>query len=345
MKHLRKNGGFTLVEMVVCIAIASLVTMAATTVLMLALRVNRQTSDTASKQYTVRTLLSTMENAAVDGSIKSVKTDHINYWELLNEKSEAIFRYSAFDKTISVNGTKVLDDIYASNAVLEDNLLNIVLVTKDGTFDASIYCRTMKPEAGDSEVQPSPEEELPVEKFIRILTSQYGSRGEIVYASTPDENAPKYFSEWYIGEDLFQNGSNDPDKWNPSTPWCACYVSWALEEAGLPGPETYITNANDKEIKHDNWFANVHEFMEFFKTESLDYGQSWEITPAGGNLIFFDMNSDETADHIGVVLNVHGGMVYTIEGNNEGRVTIARYSVNDERILGYGSLFDNSGTT
>jgi hypothetical protein len=111
-----------------------------------------------------------------------------------------------------------------------------------------------------------------------------------------------------------------------------------LEEAGLPGPETYITNANDKEIKHDNWFANVHEFMEFFKTESLDYGQSWEITPASGNLIFFDMNSDETADHIGVVLNVHGGMVYTIEGNNEGRVTIARYSVNDERILGYGRL-------
>ena len=38
MKHLRKNGGFTLIEMVVCIAIASLVTMAATTVLMLALR-------------------------------------------------------------------------------------------------------------------------------------------------------------------------------------------------------------------------------------------------------------------------------------------------------------------
>lgn len=321
MKHFRKSGGFTLVEMVVCIAIASLVTMAATTVLMLALRVNRQTSDTASKQYTARTLLTAMENAAMDGSIKSLKTDHLNYWELLNDDTEnpPVFSYDAFDKTISVNGIVVLEDIYASNAVIEDNLLSIVLVTKDEIFEASIYCRTMKPEVGDSEVQPSPEEELPVEKFIRILTSQYGSRGEIVYASTPDENAPKYFSEWYIGEDWFQNGSNDPDKWNPSTPWCACYVSWALVESGISGP-----------AGHEKWYSYVDEFEDYFNTLGKN--------PTSGALIFFNLDDDAVADHIGVVVNVHGGTIYTIEGNNDGKVTIARYDTEDSRILGYGVL-------
>ena len=88
MKHFRKSGGFTLVELVVSIAVASLVTMAATTVLMLALRVNRQTSDTASQQNTVRALLTSMEKAATDGNIKKV-VSKLDSWQLLKDDEEA----------------------------------------------------------------------------------------------------------------------------------------------------------------------------------------------------------------------------------------------------------------
>lgn len=310
MKHLRKNGGFTLIEMVVCIAIASLVTMAATTVLMLALRVNRQTSDTASKQYTVRSLLTAVENAARDGSIEGVNTDHLNYWELLNDEGEAMFSFSAFDRTISVHNTVVMENIYASNAVYKDNLLNIVLVTKDGTFDVSIYCRANVLAQGnsDEEEQP-PEEELPVEKFIRILASQYGSRGEIVYASTPEGDYPRFYSEWYIGTDNFIG------EWNESTPWCACFVSWALAETlGKTAPS----------------FAKVNEFMAYF--------DELQKNASVGNLVFFNTDDDVDADHIGVVVNVHGGMIYTIEGNREGQVALASYPLTDPRILGYATV-------
>lgn len=317
MKHFRKSGGFTLVELVVSIAVASLVTMAATTVLMLALRVNRQTSDTATKQYTVRTLLTAMENAAVDGSIKSLKTDHINYWELQNNEGAPIFSYSAFDKTISVNETVVLKEIDASNAVLDGNLLNIVLVTKNGTFDASFYCRTLELETkGDDTSEQPPQLEATVDNFIRVLVSQFGSGGKIIYSSTPDDKVPKYYSEWYIGTDIFVDPGND---WNETTPWCASYVSWALVEAGLAGP-----------AGHDKWYSHVDEFMAYFETI--------HNSPNTGNLVFFNLDDDGEADHIGVVLHVRGGIVYTIEGNNNGRVAMGSYSIDDERILGYGTL-------
>lgn len=340
MKHFRKSGGFTLVELVVSIAVASLVTMAATTVLMLALRVNRQTSDTATQQYMVRALLTAMEKAAMEGSIKSVKTDHLNYWELLDDGDEptAIFRFSAFYRKIYVNDIPVLEDVQASSVSREGNLLNIILVTKEGSFDTSIYCRgsELKENNGESSEQP-PVEETTVERFIRILASQYGSRGKIVYAVQPEGDAPEYYSEWYIGQ-TYENGVGQ-DGWNADTAWCTCYVSWALEQTGLPGPDDYQTKAEDgTPIAHGNWFSNVNDFMNFCQQEPAQYGQSWSKTPSIGNLVFFNIDNDTDADHIGIVVNVHGGAVYTIEGNNDGKVTLAKYDMDDPRILGYGRL-------
>lgn len=327
MKNLRKNGGFTLIEMVVCIAIASLVTMAATTVLLLALRVNRQTSDTATPQYTVRSLLTAIEKAAMEGSIKSVKTDHLNYWELCNDEGSAIFRYSAFDKEIKVNGTVVLEDIQASNATMEGNLLNIVLVTQEGSFDASIYCRGWIPqEDNETSTAPTPEDEAPVEKFLRVLASQYGSTGVI----KTGQNKGTHYSEWYI-----DGYTEEHPGWNITIPWCACYVSWALVETGFPGPDNYV---DDNGFSHGKWFANVNDFMNFCQQEPAQYGQSWSKIPSIGNLVFFNIDNDTDADHIGVVVNVHGGVVYTIEGNNDGKVTLAKYDMDDPRILGYGLL-------
>ena len=86
MKHsFKKNGGFTLVELIVAIAVATIVTAAATTVLMLALRVNRQTGDTASQLITVRSLLSTMEKVASEGNIKGVVSD-FDSWQLVDRE-------------------------------------------------------------------------------------------------------------------------------------------------------------------------------------------------------------------------------------------------------------------
>lgn len=355
MKHLRKrNGGFTLMELVVTIAIASIVTAAATSVLMLALRVNRQSSDTASQQNTVRALLNTMENAAADGDIKGL-VSNFDSWQLVGEavdsetgetKTKVIFSYHSEDQTISANGTVVLDGVYASNATLENKLLTISVETADGVYSSSIWCRMAidtsddllggttapslpgedpdNPDAGESETKLS--------QFLDILKLQYGSTGEIYVKDAYDQRVGtgEYYSEWYIGLD-YDDLTYD-DGWNASTPWCACFVSWALDQSGLPDPPR---------------FAEVDNFMAYFDgngwhdsyavLEQQGMGAEAYI-PVAGDLIFFDWNADGDPQHMGVVLTVIGDTVYTIEGNSAGRVAVRSYPVDDPRILGYGVL-------
>lgn len=344
MKHLRKNGGFTLIEMVVCIAIASLVTMAATTVLMLALRVNRQTSDTATQQYTVRALLNTMERAATTGDVKKV-VSNLGSWELLNDDNEEtppIFEYVAFDRQILSNGIVVMEDVYASNAILENGLLSISIETKEGIFESTIYCRvSVEQGEGESNQPTAPSNPTTkLDKFLVALLGELNSSGMI-------QNGPnkgKYYSQWYIWPAPFGG------EWNPSTPWCACFVSWALEEAGLEGPAEYITQKNGIEISHGNWFSDVDEFVVYLQKENKWQAQPKDgsITPNPGDLVFFDWITNDGVDdpqHVGVVLcltdsNNDGvdDSIITIEGNSAGRVAVRSYQLDDSRILGYGIL-------
>lgn len=340
MKHFRKSGGFTLVELVVSIAVASLVTVAATTMLMLALRVNRQTSDTASQQNTVRALLSTMEKAATDGNIKKV-VSKLDSWQLIGmdistgddgeivKTEKAIFSFDSFDRTISANGVVVLEGVYASNAILEDNLLSISIETQEGIFESTVYCRLgINPGEGESTEPTVPADpKTTLEKFLAALIGELNSSGKI-------QNGPhagKYYSEWYIG------GYATAPGWNASTPWCACYVSWALVEAG----KDYVREVNNKEV---HWYSHVDEFKNYFTAE-VD-GSTWQgagTEPLTGYLVFFNFDVDEEADHVGIVLDIakdeYGDdVVITIEGNSAGRVAMRSYPKNDDRILGYGVL-------
>lgn len=326
MKHFHKSGGFTLVEMVVCIAIASLVTMAATTVLMLALRVNRQTSDTASQQNTVRALLTTMEKAATDGNIDKVVAN-LDSWQLFkDDETQPIFEYVAFDQKILANGITVLEGVFASNVIFDQDskLLSISVETKEGIFESTVFCRLGKVE-GENAVPVIPETpETDINQFLAILMGELNSSGKIQKGT----NEGKYYSEWYIGQ-TYENGVGQGG-WNADTPWCACYVSWALVEAGVSGP-----------VDHSNWYADVDEFMNHFGT--------LRIEPTAGDLVFFDWIPDDGVDnpqHVGVVLQVakdeeDNDVIITIEGNSAGRVAMRRYKLTDERILGYGAVISS----
>ena len=61
-------------------------------------------------------------------------------------------------------------------------------------------------------------------------------------------------------------------------------------------------------------------------------------TPIPGDYIFFDWDGDGDPDHVGAVLYVKGGLVYTIEGNSGGKVAVHSYYLTDSRIMGYGVL-------
>ena len=364
MKHfVKQNAGLTLIELVVAMAIATVVTAAAASVLFFGLRINRQTGDTASQLITVRSLLNVVENAAADGNIKGIITNHAS-WELVNVEIEkggdannyrAIFGFDAeknriytgreYDENRDVlnEGTTILEGVYASNVTIEGDLLSVSIETKEGIFSTSIYCRiTDLKDDSLSNNLPSTDVVGNRGEFIKKLQSQYRSRGEIVGA---DPDSPyQYYSEWYI--DLDYDAPGYTGEWKTETPWCACFVSWALDQIGMPTPDY----CNDDEHEgHPHWYANVDEFMAYFQTKatwkaSTAHGGTY--MPIAGDLIFFDWDKGINPEHVGVVIEVktvkigdqEKTVICTIEGNSSGRVAIRSYTLDDKRIIGYGVL-------
>ena len=88
----RNQGGFTLVEMMVTIVIGSLVTLAATTVLLLGLRINNRSTQTVTRQNTARVVITMLENLAAEGEITDIileenQEDKVTAWEIRNAEN------------------------------------------------------------------------------------------------------------------------------------------------------------------------------------------------------------------------------------------------------------------
>ena len=111
----------------------------------------------------------------------------------------------------------------------------------------------------------------------------------------------------------------------PYGAWCAMFVSFCLSYAGIP----------DEVFPYDsgtiNWVDNLKHKGMF--RDALDY------TPAPGDIVFFDWDNGR-ADHVGIVTEVEGSMIRTIEGNREPVVKEYEYDYvqSTGRILGFGIL-------
>ncbi len=132
--------------------------------------------------------------------------------------------------------------------------------------------------------------------------------------------------------------------------WCACFVSWALYQGRATdqsnysdlyrnhiGSTTYIW----KEISCSQWVNGLSNAGYYKK--SANRGGTY--TPQYGDLIFF--KNSKGPCHIGIVLYVKGGRVYTVEGNtssgtgleaNGGGVYFKNYSLTYSSLHGYGVL-------
>ena len=104
--------------------------------------------------------------------------------------------------------------------------------------------------------------------------------------------------------------------------WCACFVSWCAEQCGyLAGGVLPKFSLCSDGVK---WFQSNGRFRD------------GSYVPAAGDIIFFDWGNDGSIDHVGIVVNVKKGAVYTIEGNSGDMVRRQSYPIGDDRIYGYG---------
>ena len=104
--------------------------------------------------------------------------------------------------------------------------------------------------------------------------------------------------------------------------WCACFVSWCADQAGLIQKEVVPK------------FSVCTDGVALFQAKRKWQGGGSVPTP--GSLIFFDWNQDGASDHVGIVESCDGTTVHTIEGNSGDAVKQNSYTVNSQSILGYG---------
>lgn len=331
----RNNSGFTMVELLVTVAVSSIVLAAAASLMLLGLRVHQTTQKEAGEQQTVRIVLSALEDLSASGKISRVEP-FSDGWRLLGKTADGksgavLLRYNNGKLRSGGSGDQVLlDNLRGAQVILDGSLVTFTFATAAHSYSTSVFCRTGiegdsvgKAEAQEKLEHPTlPESTTLSEKekaarfaFLKTLADQYDSRGEIIGGSG-------YFSKWYIG-----NYADHPG-WNQYTPWCACFLSWG---AAQQPNETFDGNPPK--------FADVDDGMKSFRDNGRD--DRWRDSgtePIPGDYVFFDWDRDRDPDHVGAVLCVDGNQLYTIEGNSGGRVAVNRYPLSDSHIVGYGVL-------
>ncbi len=333
----RNNSGFTMVELLVTVAVSSIVLAAAASLMLLGLRVHQTTQKEAGEQQTVRIVLSALEDLSASGKISRVEP-FSDGWRLLGKTADGksgavLLRYNNGKLRSGGSGDQVLlDNLRGAQVILDDSLVTFTFATAAHSYSTSVFCRTGiegdsvgKAEAEDILKKPPtlPDAADLTEKekaarfaFLQKLAGQYDSRGEI-----KGKSDYRYFSEWYI------RSYKDNPGWNQYTPWCACFLSWG---AAQQPNETFDGDPPR--------FANVDEGMASFQNGKWRNPNDANNKPIPGDYVFFDWDGGTDPDHVGAVLCVEGDFLYTIEGNSGGRVAVNCYPKNDPRIMGYGVL-------
>lgn len=337
----RNNSGFTMVELLVTVAVSSIVLAAAASLMLLGLRVHQTTQKEAGEQQTVRIVLSALEDLSASGKISRVEP-FSDGWRLLGKTADGksgavLLRYNNGKLRSGGSGDQVLlDNLRGAQVILDGSLVTFTFATAAHRYSTSVFCRTgidgdsvgkadaqekleeLKNQTLPGSTTLSEEEKKARFAFLQTLAGQYDSRGEIKNG----DGTYNYFSEWYI-----DGYARDP-RWNQYTPWCACFLSWAADQkkASIDGDPPR--------------FANVDTGMEGFqKSGKWRSPNDANNKPIPGDYVFFDWDRDSDPDHVGAVLCVdENGYLYTIEGNSGGRVAVNCYPKNDPRIVGYGVL-------
>lgn len=115
----------------------------------------------------------------------------------------------------------------------------------------------------------------------------------IAKAELGNQSGKKYWDFFFKGDMSYVNGA--------STPYCACYTSWVMDQAkvsvaGLPAAYCpYI----------------CRDGVKAGKTVS-----KYDAQP--GDVVLFDWDNDGLSDHVGIVESNFGSYLQTIEGNTNG---------------------------
>ena len=216
--------------------------------------------------------------------------------------------------------------------------------------------------------------ELARREFLRVLASQINSDGiikeKIVQDGKPDMyiNGGLWYAQWYNDSWPADTpwcacfvvwGLDHEARWKYAGEQPALLRTGVDRNIALAHVDAFAeyldgtyrvdcgvgAESEDEQIpvedKAPGWYRCVLDLKDGTpaSVRPSEYGE-----PVPGDLIFFRWNpdsmygSDYDGDHVGVVLTVVDGDIYTIEGNTADMVAVRKYRIDDPRIMGYGVL-------
>lgn len=284
---MRRQDGFTLVELLVSMLCMALVVGAVSTVMLLGLRMEVQTSESLGRQQTTGIVFSMLDKLTGEGKVKTVEfscenladesapghlhdyddyklvTDGVSSWKLLDKAADAapgvvaddanvLVRYDASRQAITSGGGAVLlENVETARLLLtKQALLTFDMVVDGENYTVSTYCRTAVPDkaARDKEF---------IMAAITALQSDTTVDKNEARAAFLTELVGQYGSEGYILDEGGNATATSFSKWYNAewaddTPWCATYLSWGLgrlKDAGV----TYLADAAPRYGNVETW--------------------------------------------------------------------------------------------
>lgn len=204
-------------------------------------------------------------------------------------------------------------DYYILNVKLVNNSINTVansLLTPEQLQMYNVYLQTKgnKPLLfGGGSIDGSPSTDLSGVEFVDGERQGNQNIVDIALSQVGNVGGQPYWS-WYGFDSRVE--------------WCACYVSWVLNQAGYTEPK---------------FAACQSQGVPYFSSNGQWANRGYsDIAP--GDVIFFDWEGDGSSDHVGIVIGTDGNRVYTVEGNSGDACKIRDYDLNSSVIMGYGLM-------
>lgn len=204
-------------------------------------------------------------------------------------------------------------DYYILNVKLTNSSINTVansLLTPEQLEMYHVYLQTKgnKPLLfGGGSIDGSPSTDLSGVDFVDGERQGNQNTVNIALSQVGNVGGQPYWS-WY--------------GFNSRVEWCACFVSWVLNQAGYSEPK---------------FAACQSQGVPYFSSNGRWANRGYsDIAP--GDVIFFDWQGDGHSDHVGIVIGTDGNRVYTVEGNSGDACKVRDYDLNSSVIMGYGLM-------
>ena len=140
--------------------------------------------------------------------------------------------------------------------------------------------------------------------------------------------------------------------------WCAEYLCWCVDQVDKTYGTELLYNVYPLYSGQNTgmrWFIRQGRFIsrngnlenwgyQWFKGADA-FIQAGEYIPQPGDWVFFTWTSDTDTDHVAMVeyctVDENGVVtMHCLEGNNPSSVARVTYSINDKKILGFGTVHD-----